>query len=112
MIANGFTSISGGMDSGLNIMLRGRPAEFVERTMIVMTDGIHNTGRDPALSAREVAAAGVTIYGISFGSDADRSRMQSLARIGKGKAFHADNGTDLNAVFREIAATLNSIMTE
>ncbi len=112
MIAEGFTSISGGMDAGLRIMLRGRSPEFVERTMIVMTDGIHNSGRDPEQSARDVAAAGVVIHTISFGFDADRSRMQRIARIGNGQAFHADTGADLSAAFRQIAQTLNSIMTE
>lgn len=112
MVADGFTSISGGMDAGFSIMLRGRSPEFVERTMIVMTDGIHNTGRDPVQSAREIAAAGVVIHGISFGSDADQSRMQRIAQIGHGKAFHAETGADLSAAFREIAQTLNSIMTE
>lgn len=112
MVANGFTSISGGMDAGLSIMLRGRSPEFVERTMIVMTDGIHNTGRDPEQSAREIAAAGVVIHGISFGTDADRGRMQRIAQIGHGQAFHADTGADLSEAFRRIAQTLNSIMTE
>lgn len=112
MIAAGFTSVSGGMDAGLNIMLRGRSPEFVERTMIVMTDGIHNTGRDPELSARDVVGAGVVIHTISFGADADRTRMQRIAQIGRGQAFHADTGADLSAAFRQIAQTLNSIMTE
>ncbi len=112
MVAAGATSISGGMDAGLRLMLRGRSPEFVERTMIVMTDGIHNTGRDPEQSAVEVAAAGVTIYTIAFGSDADLGRMERIARTGKGKAFAAVTGVDLSRAFREIAQTLNSIMTE
>ncbi len=112
MVADGATSISGGMDVGLSIMLTGRSPEFVERTMIVMTDGIHNTGRDPALSAREVANAGVVIHTISFGADADKGRMQRIARIGNGQFFHADTGADLSEAFRQIAQSLNSIMTE
>ena len=112
MVAAGFTSISGGMDAGLSIMLGGRSPEFVERTMIVMTDGIHNMGRDPELSAREIVAAGVVIHTISFGFDADQTRMQRIAQIGRGQSFHADTGADLSAAFRQIAQTLNSIMTE
>ena len=112
MVAAGFTSVSGGMDAGLRIMLRGRSPEFVERTMIVMTDGIHNSGRDPEQSAQEVVAAGVVIHTISFGADADRGRMQRIAQIGRGQSFHADTGSDLSAAFRQIAQTLNSIMTE
>ncbi len=87
MVAAGFTSISGGMDAGLSIMLRGRSPEFVERTMIVMTDGIHNSGRDPELSAREIAAAGVVIHGISFGSDAIVDACNALPRLVVDKPF-------------------------
>ncbi len=111
--AAGLTSISGGIDAGTAIMRRGtRSSDFVEQTMILMTDGIHNTGRPPELPATNIAALGVTIHTISFGADADRSRMQNIAAIGKGKAYHADNGLQLNNVFREIALTLNTVISE
>ncbi|MFO1064749.1 MAG: VWA domain-containing protein [Pirellulales bacterium] len=112
MIANGSTSISGGIQSGFNILKRGRSPEFVERTMILMTDGIHNTGIDPEIPAASVAAEGIVIHTIAFGTDADFGRMQQIAAIGHGRAFKADNGTQLNQVFREIALTLSTIMTE
>jgi len=112
MSADGFTNISGGIDAGGNIMQRGRSRAFVERTMIVLTDGMENRGRRAIRAAEDQAALGVVIHTITFGRDADRRAMRDVAAIGKGRSFHADNGTQLEAVFREIALTLSSILTE
>ncbi len=112
MPVGGATSISAGISAGDGIIRLGRSGEFVERTMIVMTDGLHNTGPEPRGPAINVAAAGVKIHTITFGADADRSRMQEIAAIGSGRHFHADNGLQLEQVFREIAATLSTILTE
>ncbi|MEM1226041.1 MAG: vWA domain-containing protein [Planctomycetota bacterium] len=112
MNTGGFTSISGGMSAGQAIANRGRPAEFVERTMIVMTDGRHNRGEEPANVARRLAADRVTIHAITFGLNADRARMQQVAALGGGRYFHADTGLQLVEVYKEIALTLGTIMTE
>lgn len=107
----GFTSISRGMDAGKSIMDQSRGQEFVERTMIVMTDGRHNRGAEPRGVARDLADDGVTIHTITFGSDADEPRMEEVAEIGGGRHFHADNGLELEQVYREIALTLSTMMT-
>ncbi len=108
----GFTSISRGMDAGRTVMDGGRGPEFVERTMIVMTDGLHNRGPEPRTTATALAAAGVKIHTITFGRDADRSRMEEVARIGGGRHYHADNGDQLREIYREIALTLSTMITE
>lgn len=112
MPVNGFTSISAGIDAGTAVFRGARSTDFVERTMVLMTDGIHNTGAQPEGPAATLAAQGVTIHTISFGVDADRTKMRDLARIGKGRSFHADTGLQLENVFREIALTLNTVITE
>jgi Mg-chelatase subunit ChlD len=112
MIVAGLTNISGGIDAGGRIMSRARSRDFVERTMIVMTDGLQNQGRRASLAAADQAALGTTIHSITFGRDADRAAMQEVARIGGGRSFHAENGTQLREAFREIALTLTTIMTE
>ena len=108
----GFTNISGGIDAGGNIMARGRSRDFVERTMIVLTDGLQNRGRPARFAAAEQAALGITIHAITFGEDADQASMQQVASIGNGRFFHADNGAQLRRVFTEIALTLSTIITE
>lgn len=108
----GFTSISRGMEAGERLMDSSRDADFVERTLIVMTDGRHNRGPEPRGVARRLAADDVTIHTITFGSDADRARMREVATIGGGRHFHADNAAQLSQVYREIALTLNTVMTQ
>lgn len=108
----GFTSISRGMQAGANIMDRSRSPEFVERTMIVMTDGRHNRGPEPRSVARRLADDGVTIHTITFGTDADQPRMIEIAEIGGGRHFQADDGAQLAEIYREIALTLSTIITQ
>ena len=112
MTVAGFTNISGGIDAGGRIMNRGRSRQFVERTMIVLTDGIQNRGRPAVLAAADEVALGTTIHAITFGFDADRRAMQEVARVGHGRYFHANNSAQLELVFREIALTLSTILTE
>ncbi len=108
----GYTSISRGMRAGEVVLNGSRGVEFVERTMIVMTDGLHNRGPEPREAAADLAASGVTIHTITFGSDADRSRMQEVASIGGGRHYHADNGLQLREIYREIALTLSTMITQ
>lgn len=108
----GFTSISRGMQAGRNVALNGRPAKFVERTMIVMTDGQHNRGIEPREVARVLAADEVTIHTITFGAGADIARMSEVASIGGGRHFHALNEEELVEAYREIALTLGTMLTD
>ncbi len=108
----GLTSISRGMRAGQSILTDSRDANYVERTMIVMTDGRHNRGPEPRDVATELAGQGVTIHTITFGRDADLNRMEEVADIGGGRHYHADNGLQLQQVYREIALTLSTLMTQ
>jgi Mg-chelatase subunit ChlD len=112
MQVGGFTSISRGMLAGSNIMRLARSGEIVERVMIVMTDGLHNTGPEPEPVAVGLASQGIVIHTIGFGADADVARMQRIAQIGHGEFFQADNGKQLNKIFRELALTLSTVITE
>lgn len=112
MVFSGLTNISGGLDSGRRIIANGRSPMFVEKTIILMTDGLQNRGRAARLAARDAFGEGSTIHSITFGRDADRRAMQDVANIGKGRYYHASNGTELESVFRNIALTLTSIITE
>ena len=108
----GFTSISRGMRAGEQVMSRGRSINFVERTMIVMTDGRHNRGPEPRTVATDLANAGVQIHTITFGAGADIARMREVADIGRGEHFHALTGAQLRDIYREIALSLGTVLTE
>lgn len=79
--------------------------------MIVLTDGIHNTGTDPLYAAQLAAEQNILIYTVTFSAEADMARMQRVAEIGAGKHYHADNASQLAAAFEEIAHSLPTLIT-
>ncbi len=108
----GRTSISRGMEAGAAIIERGRNRKFVERTLIVMTDGQHNEGVEPRDVATRLAEENVQLHTITFGSGADQNRMREVAAIGGGRHFHALTADELADAYREIALTLGTVITE
>jgi Flp pilus assembly protein TadG len=108
----GRTAISAGIDNGIRVLTGSRVRPFALRTMVLMTDGIHNTGPEPVLSAQVAAQNDITIHTITFSADADIPRMQAVAAATGGLHFHADDRAELVSVFREIAATLPVMITE
>ena len=110
--ATGTTNIGGGIDAGRAILNAGRGSTFVEKTMIVMTDGIHNTGPDPLGAANRAQADGIVIHSITFGADAEQGRMRQIADLTGGQFHHAPNGAELRRIYREIALTLQTQLTD
>ena len=108
---NGFTAIGEGLKVGLNSVTNDpltRP--FAEKTVIVMTDGIHNTGVSPDIVAR--TAGSTTIHTITFGADANQNLMRTVARLGNGTFLHANSNQELVEAFKEIALQLSVLLVE
>ena len=112
MAAAGYTNIGGGINVGRDILNAGRDVRFVEKTMIVMTDGLHNTGTDPIPAAEGARDDGIVIHTITFGTDADSERMTEVARITGGTYNHAPDGEELKRIYLEIALTLATQLTD
>jgi Ca-activated chloride channel homolog len=108
----GSTAISAGIDDGIKVLTGKKTRPFAVKTMIVMTDGIHNLGPEPVLSARAAAKKDIVIHTITFSSDADIKRMQDVAAATGGRHFHAPTAADLKSIFKEIAATLPVLLTD
>ena len=108
----GSTAISAGIDVGVQTLIGNKSRPFAVRTMIVMTDGIHNLGREPILSAQDAVAEDIVIHTITFSADADITRMQAVAAATGGRHFHADDLKELVDAFKEIASTLPVLLTE
>jgi Ca-activated chloride channel homolog len=108
----GGTSISAGIDNGVRELTSPRSRRYAVKTMVVMTDGLHNSGREPILSAGDAARAHITVNTVTFGDDADRTRMRAVADATGGKHYHAPNAAALEQIFREIASTLPVMLTE
>jgi Ca-activated chloride channel homolog len=108
----GFTAISAGLDNGNRVLTGSRTRPFALKSIVLMTDGLHNSGREPILSAREAAAKNIVINTVTFSDDADIKRMKAVAEATGGRHFHAPNAKALEDIFREIASTLPVLTTE
>ncbi len=108
----GRTAISAGIDNGIKVLTGAKVRPFAVKTMVLMTDGIHNTGPEPILSAGVAAQNEITIHTVTFSDDADINRMKAVASATGGLHFHADDQQELVSVFKEIAATLPVMLTE
>jgi Ca-activated chloride channel homolog len=108
----GRTAISAGLDEGIKVLTGKNARPFAVKTMILMTDGIHNLGPEPILSAREAAKQDIVIHTITFSDDADIKRMEDVAAATGGQHFHAPDAASLVKIFKQIAATLPVLTTE
>lgn len=109
---SGATNIGAGIRNGILVLTDGRVRPFALQTMVVMTDGRHNTGPEPVIAARQADREGITIHTVTFSAEADFARMRAVASAANGQHFHAPDAAALERIFREIAATLPVLLTE
>ncbi len=110
----GGTAIGDGMTTGLPPIVNGNAARpFAAKTIVVLTDGISNSGQDPDEAVADIMESNeVTIHTVTFTPGADKDAMSSVAQAGHGRHYHADDGSALIAIFEEIANNLPTILTE
>ncbi|MGH8657832.1 MAG: VWA domain-containing protein [Gammaproteobacteria bacterium] len=106
-----FTNIPAAFEQALyELKTKGR--EDVPRSIILLTDGIVDTGdkgRDLERArwlreelAADAARQGVTVFGIGLGAKADIQLLQSLAQRTQGDYFRASKPDDLPAILIRI----------
>ncbi len=86
-----------------------RDSDARSKVAVLLTDGAHNAGLDPVLSAQAVAALGVRVYTIgmgrpeSMGGDPlDEPTLQAMADAGNGLYFRAEDTDGLRRVVSQI----------
>ncbi|KLU04089.1 hypothetical protein RISK_003675 [Rhodopirellula islandica] len=110
---SGSTGIGNGMTSGATSFTHQNARPYASKTMVVMTDGIHNYGTAPNTIARNLMSSeNLNIQTVTFGSGANQATMQEVAVTGLGKHYHADSGDELVEAFEEIANNLPTILTD
>jgi uncharacterized protein YegL len=108
----GSTNIGDGILAGAKTLGDKKSARpWATRVLIVLTDGIHNTGTDPIYAAQQAAQENILIYTVTFSAEADIAKMQNVAQIGSGKHFHAATGAQLADAFKNIARSLPTLIT-
>ena len=113
MVTMGSTNVGGGIAEGA-AALTSSPGQRsgAAKVLVVLTDGIHNTGLDPLIAAQAAADAGIMIFAVTFSDEADQTRMQQVAAIGNGRHYHASTAAQLKTVFSDIAASLPTLLTQ
>ena len=109
---SGATNIGDGILFGASALGDRKTARaWATRVMIVLTDGIHNTGTDPLYAAQTAAAENILIYTVTFSDEADTARMAQVAAAGSGRHYHASTGLQLVEAFEDIAHRLPTLIT-
>lgn len=108
----GNTNIASGMQGAVDVLTGNGSRITAKATMVVLTDGVKTQGIDPVIVAQAAAAANITVHTITFSQQADQALMQQVAAIGGGNHYHAPSDEALQAIFKEIAETLPSILVQ
>lgn len=109
----GRTNVGSGIDAGLSTLATGPGARpWASRVIVVLTDGIHNTGTNPNSAAARARDAGATVYTVTFSDEANQNRMRQVASIASGRHFHAKSRQQLIEAFEEIAQGLPTLIVE
>lgn len=107
----GGTDMSSGMEAAIDLLMDDKARPLARKTMILMTDGQWNMGRDPKDVANEAVAQGITIHCITFLQGTDSSEMSEVARITGGMHYHAATENELRAAFTELARLMPVVLT-
>lgn len=107
----GATNMAAGIDEAVKQLTEPGIKALAIRTIVLMTDGDWNDGRDPILSANEAANAGVVIHTIGM-LNQDQYTLQQIATITGGEYIYASDVTELQAAFTKIARMLPVALTE
>ncbi|MFO0977009.1 MAG: vWA domain-containing protein [Planctomycetaceae bacterium] len=109
---SGNTNIGDGLSTGINTLSSSSSRPYASKVVILMTDGIRNTGPDPVSIAQAAANDGVIIFTITFAQEADQTAMKNVAAAGNGQHFHASSAAALGSVLQTIIRILPTVLTE
>ncbi len=108
----GSTSIGDGIiEGGKTLGDKGTARPWAARVMIVLSDGIYNSGVDPIVAANMAAGEKIMIFTVSFSQEADQATMLEIAQCGSGKHYYAGSSDALAQAFQDIARSLPTLIT-
>jgi Mg-chelatase subunit ChlD len=109
----GFTAIGLGLEKGIDSLLNDpNSRKLVNRSVILMTDGNHNTGINPLQVVPKAKAANIVVHTITFSTAANQTLMKNVASQTGGIHLHADTNEQLIKIFREIALASPVTLTQ
>ena len=91
--ASGATNIGGALERGMTqILSPGQQA--ATQVLILFSDGLHNTGTDPAAVLPDLVDNGIRVYTVGFGPGADQDLLQTIAEDTGGRFEQIDAAPD------------------
>ena len=109
---SGGTNIGGGMLQAVSTLSGSNSRADATKVIVLMTDGVHNSGKNPINAANSIADQGVTVFTVTFSDEAKQADMAQVADICGGKHFHASDSAQLQQAFVDIAKFLPTLITE
>ena len=98
------------IDAISEIAEKGRELEIVERFVVVVTDGTHESGNKDALRRKALDTLGrwspersITVYSVAIRGDYDEDAVKELASSPDESFFSASSSSELADVFRSVA---------
>jgi Ca-activated chloride channel family protein len=120
-MVNDGTAIGMGLATAVN---RLKDSEAISKVIILLTDGVNNSGTIPPLTAAEIAEKfGIRVYTIGVGTEGlapypfqtpfgiqyqevevkiDEKTLQDIATLTDGKYFRATNNNSLKEIYKDI----------
>ncbi len=108
----GGTNMSSGIDLAVATLLAGDVLPYAQRSIVLMTDGQWNQGRNPRDAALDARDKGITIHVVTFLPGAASADAQAVAQITGGTYIHANSEAELIAAFEKLARTLPVVLTD
>jgi len=108
----GATNMSAGIDKAVETLTASNVLPYATRTVVLMTDGIWNEGRNPRDAAADARARGIVIHVVTFLPGAQSADARAIATATGGTYIHANNEAELIAAFRKLARTLPVVLTD
>ena len=100
----GGTQISAGMEMAIDILTGPQSRDHAYKTMVVLTDGVENSGSNAVYTAGLAASSGITVHTVTFASSSGFQTMQATATAGGGNAFWAPDEDALREIFADIGS--------
>lgn len=109
--ASGDTNIGGALSRGMDHVLSPGD-QAATQVLVLFSDGLHNTGTDPATVLPDLVDNGIRVYTIGFGPGADQALLETIAADTGGRFEQIDAAPDSAAAQLEIQNHLIEISGE
>jgi len=124
LVADGGTATGDALASAVEALRRGEEeGKRPPAAIVLLSDGEQTTGREPLGVAREAARQGVPVYTVALGTPEgtitmpdgrmlpvppDPATLQRIASISGGEAFSAQDGDQLDTVYRRLGSQIGT----